>query len=178
MTSLPRFSCLMLGTARPSAIISAAGSPSMTGMLGPYTSLSSKPTAAPDWARAIARFTATVLLPTPPLPDATAMMFLAPMLTVPRMRALAATLLLQPISTWPKPGIFASSIRAAVSITSLSGQAGVVSSILKTTLPVAASICSSLIMLSVTRSLCRSGSITRDKADITSCSVTDIAYTY
>ena len=33
---------------------------------------------APAWARATARLTLTVLLPTPPLPDATAMMFLTP----------------------------------------------------------------------------------------------------
>src|SRR5438874_573013 len=39
-------------------------------------SASSRPTAAPSAARASARFTAVVLLPTPPLPDATATMFL------------------------------------------------------------------------------------------------------
>ncbi|OQC04925.1 MAG: hypothetical protein BWX79_02393 [Alphaproteobacteria bacterium ADurb.Bin100] len=39
-------------------------------------SASSKPTEAPSAARANARFTAVVLLPTPPLPEATAMMFL------------------------------------------------------------------------------------------------------
>ena len=41
-------------------------------------SASSMPTVAPSAARASARFTAVVLLPTPPLPEATAMMFLMP----------------------------------------------------------------------------------------------------
>jgi hypothetical protein len=39
-------------------------------------SASSRPTLAPSAASASARFTAVVLLPTPPLPEATAMMFL------------------------------------------------------------------------------------------------------
>jgi hypothetical protein len=41
-------------------------------------SASSRPTVAPSAASASARFTAVVLLPTPPLPLATAMMFLTP----------------------------------------------------------------------------------------------------
>ena len=41
-------------------------------------SASSRPTEAPSRASATARFTATVLLPTPPLPDATAMTFFTP----------------------------------------------------------------------------------------------------
>jgi hypothetical protein len=41
-------------------------------------SASSMPTVAPSTASASARFTAVVLLPTPPLPEATAMMFLIP----------------------------------------------------------------------------------------------------
>ncbi len=41
-------------------------------------SASSMPTAAPSAARARARLTAVVLLPTPPLPEATATMFLMP----------------------------------------------------------------------------------------------------
>ena len=44
----------------------------MRGTLGPYTSASSSPTLAPEAARAAARLAATVLLPTPPLPLATA----------------------------------------------------------------------------------------------------------
>src|SRR3954453_17486176 len=53
-------------------------SPSIIGMLGPVMSASSRPTDAPARARATARFTDTVLLPTPPLPDATAMTFFRP----------------------------------------------------------------------------------------------------
>ena len=45
--------------------------PSIMGMFGPVMSASRSPTAAPAWARATARLTLTVLLPTPPLPDAT-----------------------------------------------------------------------------------------------------------
>ena len=41
-------------------------------------SASSMPTVAPSAASASARLTAVVLLPTPPLPEATAMMFLMP----------------------------------------------------------------------------------------------------
>src|SRR4029079_2671251 len=41
-------------------------------------SASSRPPAAPAWANATARLTLTVLLPTPPLPDATARMFFTP----------------------------------------------------------------------------------------------------
>src|SRR3954468_23500454 len=41
-------------------------------------SASRTPTEAPSAASASARFTAVVLLPTPPLPEATAMMFLMP----------------------------------------------------------------------------------------------------
>ena len=45
----------------------------MRGTLGPYTSASRSPTLAPEAARDAARLAATVLLPTPPLPLATAM---------------------------------------------------------------------------------------------------------
>ena len=47
-------------------------------MFGPVMSASSRPTAAPARASATARLTLTVLLPTPPLPDATAITFLTP----------------------------------------------------------------------------------------------------
>src|SRR6185503_12998809 len=42
--------------------------PNIVGTLGPYMSASSRPTRAPRRLRAIARFAATVLFPTPPLP--------------------------------------------------------------------------------------------------------------
>ena len=46
--------------------------PSMRGMLNPHTSASSTPTRCPSAASAHARFTVTLDLPTPPLPDAIA----------------------------------------------------------------------------------------------------------
>jgi len=46
-------------------------SPSMVGTLGPCRSTSSNPTRCPASIADMARFTATVLLPTPPLPDIT-----------------------------------------------------------------------------------------------------------
>src|SRR5713226_6079370 len=52
--------------------------PSILGTLGPYTSPSSSPTVEPIRCSAIAKFTATVVLPTPPLPLATAIRFFTP----------------------------------------------------------------------------------------------------
>src|SRR6266404_1299456 len=52
--------------------------PSMIGTLGPYTSASSKPTLWPSFTNASARFTATVVFPTPPFPLATATRFFTP----------------------------------------------------------------------------------------------------
>src|SRR5207302_1469992 len=52
--------------------------PSMSGTFGPYTSPSSNPTLWPILLRAIARLTESVVLPTPPLPEPTAMMALTP----------------------------------------------------------------------------------------------------
>src|SRR5882724_8339281 len=52
--------------------------PSMIGTFGPYTSASSRPTLWPSFASASARLTATVVLPTPPLPLAMAIRFFTP----------------------------------------------------------------------------------------------------
>ena len=52
--------------------------PIIIGMFGPVMSASSRPTDAPSRASATARLTLTVLFPTPPLPEATAMMFFTP----------------------------------------------------------------------------------------------------
>src|SRR5258708_17612998 len=43
------------------------------GTLGPYTSASSRPTLCPSLDKTIARLTASVVFPTPPLPEPTAM---------------------------------------------------------------------------------------------------------
>ncbi len=50
-------------------------SPSMVGVLGPWMSTSRSPTFFPSRASAAARFTATVLFPTPPFPDMTTYFF-------------------------------------------------------------------------------------------------------
>src|SRR5437660_6886576 len=71
--------CDCTGMMRLSAV--ACGSckvPSIIGTFGPYTSASSNPTLCPRFAKASARFTAIVVLPTPPLPLATATRFLTP----------------------------------------------------------------------------------------------------
>src|SRR4029077_9099051 len=47
--------------------------PSIRGTLGPYTSASSNPTLYPSLDNPIARLTASVVFPTPPLPEPTAM---------------------------------------------------------------------------------------------------------
>src|SRR6267378_6210102 len=52
--------------------------PSIIGTFGPYTSASSKPTLWPSFTNARARFTATVVFPTPPFPLATATRFFTP----------------------------------------------------------------------------------------------------
>ena len=54
--------------------------PSMVGWLGPYRSASSTPTRAPILAIAVARLAVVVDLPTPPLPDATAIIFFTPLM--------------------------------------------------------------------------------------------------
>ena len=64
-----RLSCVACGSACV---------PSMIGTFGPYTSASIKPTLCPSFASASARFTATVVFPTPPLPLATATRFFTP----------------------------------------------------------------------------------------------------
>ena len=122
-------------------------------------SASSRPTLAPIWASAQAMLALTVLLPTPPLPEATATMFLTPGMAcccgMPRP-VLARTLAV--ISIWMSstPGTASTAARHMRSISALSGQAGVVSSTVNATAPPL--IATFLIMLSVTKSLCRSGS--------------------
>ena len=102
-------------------------------MFGPVMSASSRPTEAPAWASATARLTLTVLLPTPPLPEATAMTFLTPGSSCSAWRGWARrTIAPQVISTASTP-IPERTLRALPSISSLSGQAGVVSSIVNAT---------------------------------------------
>ena len=130
---------------------------------------SSRPTAAPAWASATARLTLTVLLPTPPLPEATAMMFLTPgheLLGLARLRAADHRAPGDVDSLAPMP---ARTARALPSISSLSGQAGVVSSIVKATR--CPSMAIDLTISSVTMSRPSSGSWTARRASRTAPSV-------
>ena len=78
-------------------------------------SASSMPTRAPSAAKARARLTAVVLLPTPPLPEATAITFLTPGSSAwPREAACVRIWVDQATSTavMPSTGFKAASIRA------------------------------------------------------------------
>ena len=115
----------------------AAGWPSapiIIGMLGPVMSASSKPTEAPALARATARLTLTVVLPTPPLPEPTAMMFFTPGSSCGPAGVVARrTAEVHVKSIFSAPiGRSAASMRDWIS--SLSGHAGVVSSTVNDTL--------------------------------------------
>src|SRR5579862_3543700 len=63
---------------RSGVSVTAFSTPTIIATLGPYTSASIKPTRQPSARIASARFTATVDLPSPPLPLATATMCLTP----------------------------------------------------------------------------------------------------
>src|SRR5574341_776478 len=133
-------------------------------------SASSSPTLAPALARATARFTLTVDLPTPPFPEAMATLFLTPGIPPwPVMPWDAATF--HPIFRVirPMPGIPESASRHACSISPLKGQAGVVSTTSRLTSE--PSIRISRISFIDTRSFPSSGSFTADKAWRTTCSV-------
>src|SRR3972149_3989432 len=87
-----------------------------------------RPTRAPLWRSARARFTATVLLPTPPLPEATAIVLRTPGSTaasaVGGVERCPRVLLVMRTSTERTPGRAATRSRAAFSNSALTGQAG------------------------------------------------------
>src|SRR6188472_4594488 len=94
------------------------------------------PTVAPNRDSAAARLVLTVDFPTPPLPAATAMMFLTPgrrgfdgWLGRPTTRAVNFT------STPPTPGSLPTALSIDFAITARDGQAGVVSSMPMTARP-------------------------------------------
>ena len=60
----------------------SAGTANMAAWLGPYISASNTPTRLPLAAIAMARLAVTVDLPTPPLPDATAIICFTPSVTL------------------------------------------------------------------------------------------------
>ena len=106
---------------------------------GPYTSASRTPTLAPRATSVRARLIAVVLLPTPPLPEATAMMFRTPgrlAIWDPAVWPRAAWRVFAVIvtATCSTPSRARTRSRAARSNSALTGQAGVVSSIAKETL--------------------------------------------
>src|SRR5438093_5788571 len=120
------------------------------------------PTRAPLRARATARFTAVVDLPTPPLPAPTATMLRMPGTAwrpkPPRART-SAVIFARATCT---PGSAATFCSASAFIWSRTGQAGVVSSIVKSTSP--AAMRTSFTKPRLTMSLCRSGSWTVRRA--------------
>ena len=131
----------------------------MSGTLGPVMSASSRPTLAPSRARLTARLTATVVLPTPPLPEATAIVFLHSRdqsAAGPPNDALHVARPVDPDGLGAQRG---EASTMSDSIFAFSGQAGVVSSTVRsTTLP---SISIDLTMPRLTRSRPISGSLTR-----------------
>src|SRR5450759_1076785 len=128
-------------------------------------SASRMPTRAPICASATARLTATVVLPTPPLPLATAMMFFTGISSLLEMRLSARTWASILIFTCRTPGKRVTAALASCSICVRRGQAGVVRTTVKDTSP--PSIWTSLTMFNVTRSWCSSGSWTLPRASRT-----------
>ena len=122
---------------------------------------SSRPTFAPALARPTATLTATVDLPTPPLPAPIAIICLtfgSGLFAVAFCCGEACTCAVNSTVTEATPGTCLTAATTSACILSLSGQAGVVSS--TPTLTVSPLISTFLIILRVTRSLCSSGSFT------------------
>src|SRR5574337_1432489 len=128
------------------------------------------PTLAPARIRATARFAATVDLPTPPLPLATATVLSTPGRYDDWGSREVVTREVMVTSTCSTPGRAATTCLAPSSICFLTGQAGVVSSMANLTLP--PSICTSLMKPSETISRWRSGSWILASASSTARSVT------
>src|SRR6266516_5691573 len=133
-------------------------------------SASSRPTEAPLLRRAAARLTATVDLPTPPLPDATAIVCLTPGRISDGLgrRKAGRTLAVIRTSTPVTPASWPTASSACDLKRSRTGHAGVVSSKVKLTRPCwLTSI--SLIMPRLTTSRPRSGSLIVASASSTCC---------
>src|SRR5256886_3578863 len=132
-------------------------------------SASRSPTWAPESCSEAARLTAIVDLPTPPLPEPTAITCLTPGIAAscPRPLKAARTLAVIFRSTAVPPGIPATRSGASDWNRSRTGQAGVVSSNVKLTRPPSV-IAMSLIMPRLTTSRPRSGSLIADSTVRTS----------
>src|SRR3954471_19329987 len=130
------------------------------------------PTRLPSFASAMARLTATVVLPTPPLPAPTAMMLRMPGIgarpppgaTADRTAAVMST------STDVTPATPPIAAAAWLRSCSFTGHAGVVSSIVTATAP--PSMATRFTKPRLTMSLWRSGSWTTRRASRTAASVT------
>jgi hypothetical protein len=133
------------------------------------------PTRPPQRASASARFTATVVLPTPPLPAPTAMMFFTPGSGGRPISGADTerTLAVMRTSTAVTPGNARTAAVACSRSWSFTGQAGVVSSIAKETWP--SLIDRSLMKPSETMSRRRSGSLTTRRASSTASRSGDTA---
>ena len=79
ITFSPFLGSMGMNVAPSSAKSFASLQPNMTATFGPWRSVSRTPTLHPISTRALARFTVTVVLPTPPLPDI--IMILRPILS-------------------------------------------------------------------------------------------------
>ena len=143
--------------------------PIIWGMFGPVMSASRRPTRAPLWARATARFTETVLLPTPPFPEATATMLRMPGRRRSWVEDEARRTFEPQRSSATVTPIPSRAARISRSMTSFKGQAGVVSSIMKLALSPSRVI--SLTISNVTMSRPSSGSWTPERAWRTAASV-------
>src|SRR6185295_10825629 len=121
-----------------------------------------RPTRAPFLCRATARFTAVVDLPTPPFPAPTAMMLRMPGTAWRPKPPRALTSAVMVARAAVTPGRRRTIPSASAFISSLTGQAGVVSSIVKSTSPPATF--TSFTKPRVTMSLWRSGSCTARRA--------------
>jgi len=112
-----------------------SGSPIICGIDGPNTSASMMPTRLPSRDSAAARLVATVDLPTPPLPAATAMMFLTVFRRSGRGPNLRATSAVNATSTSLTPATDFAAASTAARMASRDGQDGVVSRTVTFALP-------------------------------------------
>src|SRR5215471_2805738 len=132
---------------------------------------SRRPTRAPVCASAMARFAATVLFPTPPLPEPTAITGPTPssaLRSADGSRGFRTRLVVL-IFTSVTPAMPLTARRQSSSICAFNGHADVVSTSVNATTP--PSTATSSIIPSVTRSRCRSGSFTVPSAASTASGV-------
>src|SRR5690606_5907718 len=106
----------------------------IVGMDGPKMSASIKPTLAPACARATARLVVTVDLPTPPLPEAIATIFLTPGNSCALSRSEVTEEVIIMSTATLGPVTFLTAVSQSCLICSFRGHAGVVRTTVKLTL--------------------------------------------